>query len=225
MLIGSIVIGLAVDDTIHFMHGFRRVYATTGSVETAVRDTLRTTGQALLFTSIVLAWLLALGMPASGWFDFTTFYAAGGLAFTSGVLDLDVPHHPARVAGVEEVGVEPVRDGELVLPVPVRRGVERGVRPAEDAVIVENQWWEGQFDYAKGDQVDEVAASHDSIRVSMTQDTGPIVINPALTGRADLGLILRPYDGQVAQLVEQRIENPRVGGSIPPLATKYQKTP
>jgi hypothetical protein len=33
-----------------------------------------------------------------------------------------------------------------------------------------------------------------------------------LGGRADLG--------QVAQLVEQRIENPRVGGSIPPLATK-----
>ena len=28
--------------------------------------------------------------------------------------------------------------------------------------------------------------------------------------------------GQVAQLVEQRIENPRVGGSIPPLATRYK---
>jgi hypothetical protein len=28
--------------------------------------------------------------------------------------------------------------------------------------------------------------------------------------------------GQVAQLVEQRIENPRVGGSIPPLATTSQ---
>ncbi len=27
------------------------------------------------------------------------------------------------------------------------------------------------------------------------------------------------FFGQVAQLVEQRIENPRVGGSIPPLAT------
>ncbi len=26
-------------------------------------------------------------------------------------------------------------------------------------------------------------------------------------------------EGQVAQLVEQRTENPRVGGSIPPLAT------
>jgi hypothetical protein len=34
--------------------------------------------------------------------------------------------------------------------------------------------------------------------------------------------IMRPPFGQVAQLVEQRIENPRVGGSIPPLATKIQ---
>ena len=30
-------------------------------------------------------------------------------------------------------------------------------------------------------------------------------------------------DGWVAQLVEQRIENPRVGGSIPPPATTEQQ--
>ena len=30
--------------------------------------------------------------------------------------------------------------------------------------------------------------------------------------------------GQVAQLVEQRTENPRVGGSIPPLATNFSST-
>ena len=35
---------------------------------------------------------------------------------------------------------------------------------------------------------------------------------------------MHSFLGQVAQLVEQRIENPRVGGSIPPLATKIQKT-
>ncbi len=29
--------------------------------------------------------------------------------------------------------------------------------------------------------------------------------------------------GQVAQLVEQWTENPRVGGSIPPLATTFSK--
>ena len=55
LLIGSIALGLAVDDTIHFMHGFRRGYGRTGSVEQAVRETLRTTGQALLFTSVVLS--------------------------------------------------------------------------------------------------------------------------------------------------------------------------
>ena len=37
------------------MHGFRRGYARTGDVDASVRATLETTGQALLFTSIVLA--------------------------------------------------------------------------------------------------------------------------------------------------------------------------
>jgi predicted RND superfamily exporter protein len=55
LLIGSVALGLAVDDTIHFMHGFRRSYSETGSVEIAVQRTLETTGQALLFTSIVLS--------------------------------------------------------------------------------------------------------------------------------------------------------------------------
>jgi hypothetical protein len=42
-----------------------------------------------------------------------------------------------------------------------------------------------------------------------------------LTLEAPKGLILRltQYHAQVAQSVEQRIENPRVGGSIPPLGT------
>lgn len=55
LLIGSVALGLAVDDTIHFMHGFRRAYAQTGDVVVSVQETLRTTGQALLFTSIVLS--------------------------------------------------------------------------------------------------------------------------------------------------------------------------
>jgi predicted RND superfamily exporter protein len=54
LLIGSIAIGLAVDDTIHFMHNFRRYYDRTGDAYEATRETLRTTGQALLFTSLVL---------------------------------------------------------------------------------------------------------------------------------------------------------------------------
>jgi predicted RND superfamily exporter protein len=55
LLIGSIAIGLAVDDTIHFMHNFRRYFEASGDVRYAVHETLASTGQALLYTSLVLS--------------------------------------------------------------------------------------------------------------------------------------------------------------------------
>ena len=55
MLIGSIAIGLAVDDTIHFMHNYRRYHHDTGDVGEAVRQTLLTTGRAMLVTTLVLS--------------------------------------------------------------------------------------------------------------------------------------------------------------------------
>ena len=54
MLIGAMVIGLAVDDTIHFMHKFRIYFTELGDSKLAIRATLETTGAALLFTSLVL---------------------------------------------------------------------------------------------------------------------------------------------------------------------------
>ncbi|WP_020586148.1 efflux RND transporter permease subunit [Desulfobacter curvatus] len=54
ILVGSIVLGLVVDDTIHFLHHFRRAYDVSGCVETAVKETLHNTGRALVITSIVL---------------------------------------------------------------------------------------------------------------------------------------------------------------------------
>jgi predicted RND superfamily exporter protein len=55
MLIGSIAIGLAVDDTIHFMHNYRRYHLQSGDVYQAVHKTLLSSGRAMLITSIVLA--------------------------------------------------------------------------------------------------------------------------------------------------------------------------
>jgi len=55
VLIGSIAIGLVVDDTIHFMHNFRRYFEHHGTVREAVTRTLDTAGRAILITSIVLA--------------------------------------------------------------------------------------------------------------------------------------------------------------------------
>ena len=55
MLIGSIAIGLAVDDTVHFMHNYRRYLHETGDVRESVRRTLLTAGRAMLVTTIVLS--------------------------------------------------------------------------------------------------------------------------------------------------------------------------
>jgi predicted RND superfamily exporter protein len=65
LFVGAIILGLSVDDTIHFMHKFGQYHAATGSVGQAVRETLRTTGMALLFTTLVLA---------TGFFTFTSAY-------------------------------------------------------------------------------------------------------------------------------------------------------
>jgi predicted RND superfamily exporter protein len=79
MMIGSIAIGLAVDDTIHFMHNFRRYYARSGDAAEAVRETLASTGQAMLFTSLVLS----TGFSIYAFADMTVLHNFGLLtAFT-----------------------------------------------------------------------------------------------------------------------------------------------
>ena len=55
MLVGGVALGLVVDDTVHFMHTFRRCYTETANVRDAVRETLRTTGRALVCTTLVLS--------------------------------------------------------------------------------------------------------------------------------------------------------------------------
>jgi predicted RND superfamily exporter protein len=55
IMIGSIVLGLVVDDTIHFLHHFRRAYEESGSVESAVHETFHSAGRAMVITSLVLS--------------------------------------------------------------------------------------------------------------------------------------------------------------------------
>jgi predicted RND superfamily exporter protein len=55
MMIGTISLGLAVDDTVHFLNGFRRYYSEGQTAKEAVRSTLRTSGRAMLITTVVLA--------------------------------------------------------------------------------------------------------------------------------------------------------------------------
>ncbi len=55
ILVGSIAIGVAVDDTVHFMHNFRRYQYIHQDINLAVEKTLTSTGRAMLLTTIVLS--------------------------------------------------------------------------------------------------------------------------------------------------------------------------
>ena len=55
MLVGSIALGLAVDDTVHFLHNFRRYFHESGNVKEAVSNTLHIAGRAMLFTTVALS--------------------------------------------------------------------------------------------------------------------------------------------------------------------------
>jgi predicted RND superfamily exporter protein len=72
MLIGSIAIGLAVDDTVHFIHNFRRYELKYNDVKKATELTLLTTGRAMIVTTIVLSvgFLVFTGASMSNIFNF-----------------------------------------------------------------------------------------------------------------------------------------------------------
>lgn len=67
VLIGGIALGLVVDDTIHILHGFRRNFEKTKNIEEATTETMRTTGRALLFTTVVLTCAFSIyGFASAG---------------------------------------------------------------------------------------------------------------------------------------------------------------
>ncbi len=105
MLMGSILIGIAVDDTIHFVHNYNRYYRRTGDSERAVEETLLTTGRAMLFTSIVLSlgFFVYMGSSLSNIYAFGWLNGLGViLAFFS-----DVVMMPALVVLVARHGKNP----------------------------------------------------------------------------------------------------------------------
>ena len=55
MLVGAIIIGLSVDDTVHFFHNFARYRHQGLSVQRSVEETMLGTGRAMVATTIVLS--------------------------------------------------------------------------------------------------------------------------------------------------------------------------
>lgn len=54
LLLGTIAIGIAVDDTVHMLTRCRHEFQKTGNYATAIRNSLTTVGQALIYTTVIL---------------------------------------------------------------------------------------------------------------------------------------------------------------------------
>jgi len=63
IMISSIALGMAVDDTIHYLARFRKEREITDDITTAMRQTMLHTGRAIVFTSLILTggfWVICL---------------------------------------------------------------------------------------------------------------------------------------------------------------------
>lgn len=83
LLIAPLIIGIAVDDTIHFMTHYRMELIKTGSISEALESTIRDVGQAVMFTTMVLGLGFALlsfsdylGMAKMGFFGSAAIFVA-----------------------------------------------------------------------------------------------------------------------------------------------------
>ena len=54
LLIASIALGIAVDDTVHFLHHFRAAFTQSGNCEIGIEAASKHAGRAMVTTSIVL---------------------------------------------------------------------------------------------------------------------------------------------------------------------------
>jgi uncharacterized protein len=85
LIITPIIIGISVDDTIHFLTHYRIEVANTGSISSALTNTIKEVGQAVSFTSIILGFGL-LSMAYASFVPMARFGLLSGFAIFSALL-------------------------------------------------------------------------------------------------------------------------------------------
>ena len=86
MMIAPVVIGIAVDDTVHFITRYRHEVLIDGDIKRALKTTIKEGGHAIVFTSLVLGFGFGvLGLATSvGTANVGIF---GALAILAGLLN------------------------------------------------------------------------------------------------------------------------------------------
>lgn len=98
ILLGSIAIGIAVDDTIHFLYQFRDHYQLTHDVEASIDHAFTHAGRAIVTTSIILAIGFAV-FTAADMYNIVRFGLLISLTLTVAVL-VDLIFTPALLRAV-----------------------------------------------------------------------------------------------------------------------------
>jgi predicted RND superfamily exporter protein len=106
----AVIIGVAVDDTIHFFTRFRLEFSRCGRYETALGETLRSVGRPITFTSLVLIVGNAVFLMSSmlGFFKLGLLF---GVAFFWALL-ADFYFAPALIVLLKPLGPERLQPGE-----------------------------------------------------------------------------------------------------------------
>ncbi|MGK5093556.1 MMPL family transporter [Deltaproteobacteria bacterium TL4] len=88
IMIGSIVMGLVVDNTIHFMHNYQRYFYETQDAAQAIRLTLQTSGRAMFFTTVIMAVGFFILMLSEMGYIFDFGFMAGFTVLFALIVDL-----------------------------------------------------------------------------------------------------------------------------------------
>lgn len=85
IIFAPLVLGVAVDDTIHFLSRFRKSFDASGNYASAVRETILSAGRPLMFTTFILANGFSI-LAISVFQENVTFGYLAGLAFSWALL-------------------------------------------------------------------------------------------------------------------------------------------
>lgn len=86
MMIAPVIIGIAVDDTVHFVTRYRLEVSKDDDIKRALATTIKETGQAIIFTAVILG--LGFGiMGLSGSEGTANIGRMGGIAILMGLLN------------------------------------------------------------------------------------------------------------------------------------------
>lgn len=114
LLIACIAIGIAVDDTVHFLVRFLREFEKSGDYEVSTRKTLQSSGRAMLFTTLILCGGFLMFLPS----DMVSIALFGGLVALTVFMALvaDFIIMPAILTLAKPMGAEGVASLSTEIP-------------------------------------------------------------------------------------------------------------